>query len=249
MALAVVVMRWPASPSNAAQTDPPHGAQPYAPATHLTINAGASQAATEELLGDGAAWKVMTPTTVLLNRTPRIYQTEPVRERRLPQFEVRLLRAHGRVYLRLQWDDVTENSPKAPLARGGEGGQAKLLYKRPTGATSAFPDAAAVMVPESWSGPEFPSLLMGDRHTPAKLYYWNASTGAEVLKSSGRATPQPVGQAVQHRARHTQAGWILILELPDLPTGYPIAFALWDGEFGDRDGLKFFSVWYVLQKD
>jgi DMSO reductase family type II enzyme heme b subunit len=105
------------------------------------------------------------------------------------------------------------------------------------------------MVPDHWSGPEFPSLIMGDRHTPAKLYYWNASTGAAVLKSFGRATPQPVGQAVHHRARHTQARWTLILELPDLPAGYPIAFALWDGEFGDRDGLKFFSVWYVLLKD
>jgi hypothetical protein len=25
-----------------------------------------------------------------------------------------------------------------------------------------------------------------------------------------------------------------------------VAFAVWDGQYGDRDGLKFFSVWYVL---
>jgi DMSO reductase family type II enzyme heme b subunit len=149
----------------------------------------------------------------------------------------------------LQWDDATENAPKAPPARIGGGDEAKLLYKRPTGATAAFADAAAVMVPDTWTGPEFPSLLMGDRHAPAKLYYWNASTGAEVLKSSGRSTPQPIGQTVPHRARHTKVGWTVILELPDLPNGYPIAFALWDGEYGDRDGLKFFSIWYALLKD
>jgi hypothetical protein len=248
-ALVLGVARWPAKPSQAAPADAPKDTPTYAPALRLTIKAAASQAETEELLADGAAWKRAPATAVLLNRTPRIYQTEPIQERPVPQCEVRMVRARGHLYLRLQWDDPTENAPKAPRARSGEDGEAKLLYKRPTGATATFADAAAVMVPDAWSGPEFPSLLMGDKHAPAKLYYWNASTGAEVLKSSGRSTPQPVGQAVPHRARHTKAGWTLILELPDLPSGYPIAFALWDGEYEDRDGLKFFSIWYVLSKD
>jgi hypothetical protein len=248
-ALVVVIVDWPAKPSAAAQAEPPPPARTYAPSANLTIKVSDSQTKTEALLADGAAWKQAPATAVLLSRSPRIYHTEPIQNRPVPQCEVRVLRASGRLYLRLQWDDPTENAPKAPPARSGEDGEAKLLYKRPTGATAAFADAAAVMVPDGWIGPEFPSLLMGDRHAPAKLYYWNASTGAEVLKSSGRATPQPVGQTVPHRARHTKAGWTVILELPDLPAGYPIAFALWDGEFGDRDGLKFFSIWYVLLKE
>jgi hypothetical protein len=246
-ALVVPLFRWPAGPSDAAQANPPREPKHFAPATHLAIKAVSSQAATEELLADGAGWKQAPPTTLLLNRTPRIYQTEPIQERSLPHCEVRAVRTQSGLYLRLEWDDTTENVPAAPPARRGEGGEAKGLYKRPTGATAAFADAAAVMVPDCWTGPEFPPLVMGDQHAPAKLYYWNASTGATVLKSSGRATPQPIGQTVPHRARHLKTGWVLLLELPDLPTGYPLAFALWDGEFADRDGLKFFSIWYVLR--
>jgi DMSO reductase family type II enzyme heme b subunit len=89
---------------------------------------------------------------------------------------------------------------------------------------------------------------MGDAHNPARLYYWNASRGAAVLTASGRATPQPTGEKFTHRARHGAGKWTLTLELPALADGYPVAFAIWDGQFGDRDGLKFFSVWYVLNR-
>jgi hypothetical protein len=247
--LLVVLLRGPASPSDAAQA-PPRKSVTIAPARNLAIRAAESQAKAEDLLTpEGAAWEKATPTTLILNRTPRIYQTEPIQERRLPKCEVRALRADSRLLLRLQWDDTTRNAPAAPPARTGEAGEPKVLYKRPTGATAAFADAACVMVPENWTGPNFPSLLMGDLHAPAKLYYWNASTGAQVLKASGRATPQPIGQTVAHRAVHTKTCWQLTLDLPDLPAGYPLAFALWDGEYADRDGLKFFSIWYVLLRD
>jgi hypothetical protein len=213
----------------------------------LRIHAIGSEDKGEVLLDPTAvAWARASPTAVLLSRTPRIYQTEPVQERPIPGCTVRALRANSKLYLRLQWDDPTRNAPEAPLARTGEGGDPKQLYKRPTGETSAFPDAVAVMVPVRWNGPAFPSLLMGDTHTPAHLYYWNASRGAVVLSASGRATPQRTGRSVPHRARHAEGQWTLTLELPDLPDGYPVAFAIWDGQFGDRDGLKFFSIWYVL---
>jgi hypothetical protein len=38
------------------------------------------------------------------------------------------------------------------------------------------------------------------------------------------------------------------MELPDRPQGCPVAFAVWNGATGDRDGLKYFSIWYVLSK-
>jgi len=102
------------------------------------------------------------------------------------------------------------------------------------------------MVPGQWAGPSFPSLLMGDKKTPVHLYYWSASQGAEELTGSGRTTPQPTGKTFPHRARHDGAHWVLTLALPLPPDGYPLAFAVWDGQFGDRDGLKFVSIWYVL---
>jgi hypothetical protein len=193
--------------------------------------------------GANRAWAKARPTALLLKRTPRVYQTEPVVARAIPACEVRALRAGGRLYLRLQWDDPTRNAPRPPPRRTGG---VKHLRKRPTGHTASFPDAAAVMVPEKWSGPAFPSLLMGDKKSPVHLYYWNASRGAEVLAASGRATPQPTGKRFPHRARHDGAHWTLTLALPAPPAGYPLAFAVWDGGAGDRDGLKFFSVWYVL---
>jgi hypothetical protein len=36
------------------------------------------------------------------------------------------------------------------------------------------------------------------------------------------------------------------MAIPNPRDSYPIAFAIWDGQLGDRDGLKFFSIWYVL---
>ena len=122
------------------------------------------------------------------------------------------------------------------------------MYKRPTAETGAFADAAAVMVPDHWTGPSFPSLLMGDKDSPARLYYWSASWGALELLASGRATPQPNGRSFPCRAHHAQGQWTLTAGIPNQPDGYPVAFAVWDGHFGDRDGLKFFSIWYVLTK-
>jgi hypothetical protein len=199
---------------------------------------------TQQLLDPaGKAWGRAKPTAILLNRTPRIYQTERVSSRPIPGCEVRALRAGGRLYLRLHWDDPTKNAPQAPPRRRGGAGH---LPRRPTAHTSAFPDAAAVMVPVHWTGPAFPSLLMGDKNNPVLLYYWNASRGGEVLKAAGRATPQPTGQRFPHRARHDGKRWAVALALPAPPVGSPLAFAVWDGGAGDRDGLKFFSPWYVL---
>jgi complex iron-sulfur molybdoenzyme family reductase subunit gamma len=215
----------------------------------LRIRVGDSEARGDALLDPAAAdWQRAAPTAVLLSRTPRIYQTEPMQDRSIPGCQVRARRASGKLYVRLQWDDATRNAPAAPPARTGEGGDPKQLYKRPTGETASFADAAAVMIPEQWTGPAFPSLLMGDKHTPARLYYWSASRGTQMLSASGRATPQPTGVSFPHCARHAEGQWTVTMEIPDPADGYPVAFAIWDGEFGDRDGVKFFSIWYVLTR-
>jgi hypothetical protein len=220
------------------------------PAAQLRILMRESNAEAGALLDPAAvAWKEASPTSILLNRTPRIYQTEPVQAHPIPRCEVRALRSGGKLILRLVWDDKTKNAPQAPPASHGQAGEPKQLYKRPTGETSAFPDAAAVMLPDQWTGPSFPSLLMGDKHSPARLYYWSASRGAAELTASGRATPEPSGRSFPFHAQHADDKWSLTMAVPDQRDAHPIAFAVWDGEFGDRDGLKFFSIWYVLTHD
>jgi hypothetical protein len=224
--------------------------KPLTPPVNLRIHAAEVQVDREMLLNlDGTVWSKSAPTHVLLNRTPRVYQTEPVIDHPVPSLEVRAIRAQGTLFFRLTWTDATKNAPTAPERKRGEGGDPSRLYKRPTGHTNAFADAAAILIPEKWTGPAFPSLLMGDKSTPVNLYYWNASHGAEQLRASGRATPEVVGRTLAHRARHAHGAWSLTLETTATPDGSPLAFAIWDGQLGDRDGLKFFSIWYVLTDD
>jgi hypothetical protein len=226
------------------------GAAPAAePPAKLRIAAKVVEGDGKEMLDPAAkAWADATPATVLLNRTPRIYQTEPVRDLPIPEMEVRAARAGGKLHLRLVWTDATKNAPSAPPAKFGDAGDPGKLYKRPTNDPAGFADAAAVMVPKDWAGPAFPSLQMGDKDHPVRLFYWNAARGAEELASTGRAARQRTDAVVPHRAAYADGRWSLVMQLPDVPDGYPLAFAVWDGAIQDRDGLKWFSIWYVLTK-
>jgi hypothetical protein len=239
----------PSASGSDVAVEPSTSGRLFPPAANLRIQVRDSNVDKEALLDLAApAWNQAPPASIILNRTPRIYPTEPARDIPAPRCEVRALRSGGKLILRLAWDDKTRNAPETPPAKTVPQSRERpdQLYKRPTGETSAFADAAAVMVPDDWQGPSFPSLLMGDKHSSVHLYYWNASRGAAELTASGRATPQPSGQAFPYRANHTNDQWIVTMELPDQREGYPVAFAVWDGATGDRDGLKFFSVWHVL---
>lgn len=204
-----------------------------APPAHLRVRVKAHAGPAATLLDPAApGWQDAAPIRVILSRTPRIYQTEPPFTGAPPACEVRGVRVGDRLVLRLQWTDATKNALVAP--------------ERSTAETASFHDAAAVMMPVSWSGGPFPSLVMGDKNTPVRLFYWNAGRGSEELTATGRATPQPTGKRFAHRAVHADGRWALTLDLPAPVDGCPMAFAVWDGATGDRDGLKFFSIWYVL---
>ncbi len=222
-------------------------AAPLPPAARLRIAVTSSQAEEQALLAPGSeAWGKAEPTAIILNRTPRVYQTEPTTARPAPALKARAVRAGGKLFIHLRWEDATRNAPQAPPRKTGAAGVPEVLYKRPTGETSTIADAAAVMVPERWTGPAFPSLVMGDAKNPVRLFYWNASRGAEELSATGRATQKPTGKPFAHRAEYADGHWALTAALPDQADGTPVAFAVWDGTHNDRDGLKFFSVWYVL---
>ena len=131
------------------------------PAANLRVRVADSRADIDTLLDPAAAaWQDAAPTNVLMNRTPRVYQTEAPFAGKTPHLEVRAVRAGGRLVVRLEWDDATKDAPQAPPRKTGDGGDPDRLYKRPTGATSEFADAAAVMVPEKWAGPGPPLNVM-----------------------------------------------------------------------------------------
>lgn len=221
-----------------------------APAANLRLRAAALAGDPAALLDPAAAgWQAASATSILLSRTPRVFQTTPPAKGPVPKLQARALRGGGKVLIRLEWDDATRNAPRAPAAHSGTGGDPKQLYRRPTASTTAFADGAAIMVPEQWSGGRFPSLQMGDPSSPARLYFWNASRGAEEMDATGRATTRLTGKAIAHKAVHADGKWAVVLELPDRADGWPIAFAVWNGESEDRDGQKYFSIWYVLKRE
>ena len=168
-----------------------------------------------------------------LNRTPRVYQTEPPFAGKIPRLEVRAVRAEGKLIVRLEWDDATKNAPEAPPRKTGDGGDPDKIYKRPTARNLGVRRRRRGHGSrKNGRDQAFPSLQMGDAKNPVRIFYWNASRGAEELAASGRTTPKATGRRSHHKAEHAANKWRLTLELPDQPDGMPMAFAMWDGGDG-----------------
>ena len=181
-----------------------------------------------------------------LNRTPTIYDTDPPSLLDIPLVEVRLARAGGKLLVHLSWKDTTENT--ATLTKMPETPPETRVYKEHTQATERFFDAAAVMFPAHLSASGVsPSLQMGDAGDPVTIYYWNAARGAILMEAQGRGTTRRTGQTFPARGQYRSGQWSVVLELPELPAGQQLAFAVWNGSQSDRDGRKYFSVWHSLE--
>ncbi len=192
------------------------------------------------------AWQSVQAKRMALNRTPRLFDTEPPSELEIPEIEVRLARTGGKLIARLSWRDATEDAAKLTSAPGtpAEG----RFVKEPTEATNRFFDAAAVMHPaEAVEVGMTPGLQMGDAHDPVTIYYWNAARGAMLMDARGRETTRRTGKSFAARAIYQGGSWNLCLELPGLQKGLPLAFAIWNGSQQDRDGRKYFSVWHWIE--
>src|ERR1051326_5545579 len=85
------------------------------------------------------------------------------------------------------------------------------------------------------SGTIAPSLQMGDSEHPVDIYYWNATRGAMVTQAQGRGTTRRTGQVFPVNSTYENGQWNVIFELPDLPPGTTVAFAIWNGSQKDRD--------------
>ena len=218
-----------------------------APTATLALTAQAVTADPGVLIDpDHAAWQSVQAKRIALNRTPRLFDTEPPSELEIPEVEVRLARAGGKLIARLTWRDATEDAAKWTPAPGAPA-EGRFL-KEPTEATNRFFDAAALMHPaEAGEGDKTPGLQMGDAHDPVTIYYWNAARGAMLMDAKGRETTRRTGQSFAARASYHGGSWNLCIELPDLHKGMPLAFAVWNGSQQDRDGRKYFSVWHWIE--
>ena len=236
----------------AALASAPLGAQQAAPAAsappaNLSLRVAASPLAPDALLDPEApAWAQVAARTVALNRTPPLYDTDPPAAMEIPQVEVRVARAGGKLLVHLAWRDSTQDV--AALAPLPQTPPEQRERKEQTVAPERFYDAAAVMFPAHPSGGALsPSLQMGDPQQSVTIYYWNAARGAMLMEAQGRGTTRRTGQGFPARGVYRAGVWRVTLELPDLPAGVPLAFAVWNGSQQDRDGRKYFSVWHWLE--
>jgi len=220
------------------------GAKPVA---GQSLSVAPSAASIDNLLGgELVAWNQIVLKHVALNRTPPLYDTDEPATVEIPVVDVRLARAGGKLLVQLSWRDPTHDA--ATLAEVPNTPPESRFRKVQTEADDRFFDAAAVMFPSrSGSGAIAPSLQMGDAEHSVEIYYWNATRGVMVMQAQGRGTTKRTGQTFPAKGTYQNGQWSVIFELPDLPAGTTVAFAVWNGSQKDRDGRKYFSVWQVLE--
>jgi ethylbenzene dehydrogenase len=211
------------------------------------LSVAASSASVDSLLrGGSAAWNQIAVKRVALNRTPPLYDTDETATVEIPSVDVRTARAGGKLLVQLSWRDPTRDAI-APVEVPNTPPETRFR-KVQTEADDRFFDAAAVMFPSrSGSGAIAPSLQMGDAEHPVEIYYWNAMRGSMLMQAQGRSTTRRTGQNFPTNSTYQNGLWNVIFELPDLPAGTTVAFAVWNGSQKDRDGRKYFSVWQVLE--
>ncbi|MDR5656435.1 ethylbenzene dehydrogenase-related protein [Halodesulfurarchaeum sp. HSR-GB] len=184
----------------------------------------------------GDAWADVESAQVPLTSAPSglpdasIVQTDSV--------TVQSAHTDDRIYVRLQWDDQTENASEAAL--------------------DAYADGAAVQLPANVS--TTPSVELGSQDQPVNLWYWTAADGAEEALAGGY-NPGSITAleetTVQTHATHDGDTWTVVFERSletdaparadfDLETDVDIAFAVWDGANDERSGHHAYSEWYTL---
>ena len=217
------------------------------PVPGQSLSVAAPSASADNLLNGGpSAWTQIAAKHVALNRTPPLYDTDEPATLDISIVDVRLARVNKNLLVQLSWRDPTHDA--TALAEVPNTPPETRFRKVPTEADDRFFDAAAVMFPtKAWSGAIAPSLQMGDAEHPVEIYYWNATRGAMVMQAQGRGTTRRTGQNFPANGTYQNGQWNVIFELPDLPAGTTVAFAVWNGSQKDRDGRKYFSVWQVLE--
>ncbi|MBZ5657414.1 MAG: hypothetical protein LAO56_19265 [Acidobacteriia bacterium] len=217
------------------------------PAGGQSLPVATSSVSTDTLLSGGlAAWKEIAVKRVALNRTPSLYDTDEPATLDISSVDVRLARTGGKLLVQLAWHDATQDA--TILAEVPNTPPETRFRKVQTEIDDRFFDAAAVMFSKQpTAGAITPSLQMGDVEHPVEIYYWNAARGAMLMQAQGRGTTRRTGQSFPASGTYQSGQWSVTFELPALPAGTPLAFAVWNGSQKDRDGRKYFSVWQVLE--
>ncbi len=154
------------------------------------------------------------------------------------QLTAQAVRAGDRLFMKLAWSDRTANTAIKD--------------------TVAFVDGAAVQFPVNGKASTTP--FMGDAENAVNIWRWSADGRTEnlVAHGFGTATRMPF-ESLKSAAVRTDRGWAVVLtrSLKVKPGegaslqgkgSMPVAFAAWDGENQERDGLKAVTLeWWQLR--
>lgn len=190
-------------------------------------------------------WRSAAPMTLSLQRTPPLYPTDAPAAIEVPSVQAQFLHTNAGDFVRLEWLDKTHDTTVLPKAERAWQGDHLVTQ---SAATDRFSDACAVMVPvKPVAGDLNPSLQMGDALHPVRIFVWDSTRGAAVMDASGRETTKRTGQSFPSQGQYAGGKWSVTLQVPDLKAGAPFAVAIWNGSQQDRDGRKYFTIWYRAQ--
>jgi DMSO reductase family type II enzyme heme b subunit len=190
-------------------------------------------------------WKSAAPMALSLQRTPPLYSTDAAASLEAPSVQAQFLHSAAGNFVRLEWADKTHDTSVLPKAERAWQGDHLVTQ---SAATDRFSDACAVMIPANpVTGDLNPSLQMGDAEHPVRIFVWDGTRGAAVMEASGRETTKRTGQSFPAQGRYANGKWTVTLQIADLRAGTPFAVAIWNGSQQDRDGRKYFTIWYRAQ--
>ncbi|MDO8302845.1 MAG: hypothetical protein Q7T18_06365 [Sedimentisphaerales bacterium] len=214
----------------------------------LSVVPAAAQATADLLDPQNPMWNIIADNPLHLNRTPPLYDGDPQDNGKRPTASIRLCRTTGGdLVIRVTWTDSTEDK-KADDVRYQDGG-ASHIYTKHSQATDRFPDAFCAMVPVARGAAKtYPSMMMGSTENPAELYYWRAGTGFQLLNAHGRASTSETKTAIHGTVTRQSDGYVIVMILPNMLPRTPVCFAIWDGTAKQRDGMKYASLWYEVER-
>lgn len=184
-----------------------------------------------------AIWEKAPVTLVALQAAfpghPAIVGT-PVTDK----LNVQAVRSAERLYVRIAWSDSTANTVISD--------------------SNKFADGAAVQFPVNGKSDTTP--FMGDVNNPVNVWHWRADGRTQNLIAYGFGSAKLVPfDGLKTASVRTDSGWAVVLTRPlrvkpnegaKLPNkgAMPIAFAAWDGQNEERDGLKAVTLeWWQLK--
>jgi len=185
-----------------------------------------------------AGWREAQEYSMDLGMAPPVHQSINLRldASAAPQpIYVRAASDGERLFLRLRWPDTSENSASS---------------------RTDFVDGVAVQF--ALGDPATTSFMMGAPNGPVNIWYWKAGqTQAQNLAAGGFGSTTRLDPAgLESSALFLKDGeWVVVFSRPLLQSGdhlvnlengdASVAFALWQGDQRQRDGLKHVSMGWV----